>query len=76
MQIELLTHDHDAGHDLTARLAKALVLLDEPATMKRVLVDDPELPSLALRVNGEVHAVTSNASEEALLELLDDLLKT
>ncbi len=57
MQIELLTRNQDAGHDLTARLAKALVLLEEPVTMKRVLVDDETLPALALRVKGEVHAV-------------------
>lgn len=76
MQIELLTHDQGAGHDLTARLAKALFLLDKPATMKRVLVDNPELPELSLRVNGEVHAVSPDASEADLLELLDDLLRT
>ena len=76
MQIELLTRDTDAGHDLTARLAKALFLLDEPITMKRVLVDDPELPALALRVEGEVHAVSHDASEADLLELLDDLLNS
>ncbi len=74
MQIELLTRDKDAGHDLTARLAKALMLLDEPVVMKRVLIDDPELPALALRVEGEVHAVSHDASEADLLELLDDLL--
>lgn len=74
MQIELLTRDRDAGHDLTARLAKALLLLDEPITMKRVLIDDPELPVLALRVGGEVRAVSPDASEADLLELLDDLL--
>lgn len=74
MQIELLTQDKDAGHDLTARLAKALVLLDEPMTMKRVLVDDDKLPALALRVEGEIHAVSPDASEAELLELLDDLL--
>ncbi len=76
MQIELLTRDKDAGHDLTARLAKALVLLDESVTMKRVLVDDPQLPALALRVGGEIHAVSSDVSEAELLELLDDLLNT
>lgn len=76
MQIELLTRDRDAGHDLTARLAKALFLLDEPVAMKRVLVDDPELPALALRVEGEVHAVSQNASEADLLELLEDLLNS
>lgn len=74
MQIELLTRDRDAGHDLTARLAKALVLLDEPVAMKRVLVDDDTLPALVLRVEGEVHAVSHDASEADLLELLDDLL--
>jgi len=74
VQIELLTRDKDAGHDLTARLAKALMLLDEPVVMKRVLIDDPELPALALRVEGEVHAVSHDASEADLLELLDDLL--
>ncbi len=46
------------GHDLTARLAEALVLLEEPVTMKRVLVDDDVLPALALRVGGKVHAVS------------------
>lgn len=76
MQIELLTHDHNAGHDITAKLAKVLVLLNEPITMKRTLVTDPELPSLALRLNGEVYAIPGNASEAELLELLDDLLKT
>lgn len=76
MQIELLTRDLDAGHDLTARLAKALVLLEEPVTMKRVLVDDDALPALALRVAGEVHAVSQDASEADLLELLDDLLSS
>lgn len=74
MQIELLTRDRDAGHDLTARLAKALVLLDAHVTMKRVLVDDDALPALALRVDGEVHPVSPEASEADLLELLDDLL--
>jgi hypothetical protein len=74
VQIELLTRDRDAGHDLTARLAKALMLLDEPVTMKRVLVDDDALPALALRVGGKVHAVSQDASEADLLELLDDLL--
>lgn len=44
--------------------------------MKRVLVDDPELPALALRVEGEVHAVSHDASEADLLELLDDLLNS
>lgn len=73
MQIKLLTRDRGAGHDL-ARLAKALVLLEEPVTMKRVLVDDETLPALALRVEGEVHAVPDDASEAKLLELLDDLL--
>jgi hypothetical protein len=76
VQIELLTRDRDAGHDLTARLAKALVLLDEPVTMKRVLVDDDTLPALALRVGGAVHAVSQDASEADLLELLDDLLNS
>ena len=76
MQIELLTRDTDAGHDLTARLAKALVLLDEPVAMKRVLVDDDKLPALALRVDGEVHPVSPEASEADLLELLDDLLNS
>lgn len=71
-----MTHDHDAGHDITAKLAKVLVLLDEPITMKRTLVTDPELPSLALRLNGEVHTIPGNASEAELLELLDDPLKT
>ncbi len=74
MQIELLTRDRDVGHDLTARLAKALLLLDEPVTMKRVLVDDDALPALALRVGEKVHAVSQDASEADLLELLDDLL--
>jgi hypothetical protein len=74
VQIELLTRDRDAGYDLTARLAKALVLLEEPVTMKRVLVDDETLPALALCVKGEVHAVPHDASEAELLELLDDLL--
>ena len=72
MQIELLTHDQGAGHDLTARLAKVLLVLDEPVTMKRVLVDDPELPELALRLGGEVYALPKGADEEELLELLDD----
>jgi hypothetical protein len=74
VQIELLTRDKEAGHDLTAKLSKVLVLLDETATMKRVLVDDPDLPALALRVGGEVHAVSPKANEADLLELLDDLL--
>ena len=76
MQIELLTRDRYAGHDLTARLAKALELLEELITMKRVLVDDDALPALALRVRGEVHAVSRDASEADLLELLDDLLNS
>lgn len=38
MQIELLTRDRDEDHDLTSRLTKALVLLEEPVTMKQVLV--------------------------------------
>lgn len=54
--------------------SKALVLLDEPMTMKRVLVNDDTLPALVLRVEGEVHAVSPDASEVELLELLDDLL--
>jgi hypothetical protein len=74
VQIELLTRNRDAGHDLTTRLAKALVLFEEPVTMKRVLVDDETLPALALRVEGEVHSVSQDASEADLLELLDDLL--
>jgi hypothetical protein len=74
VQIELLTRDRDEGHDLTARLAKALLLLDEPVIMKRVLIDDPELPVLALRVGREIRAVSHDASEADLLELLDDLL--
>lgn len=37
-------------------------------------VDDLELPALALRVDGKVHAVSHDASEADLLELLDDLL--
>lgn len=76
MQIELLTRDKDAGHDLTARLAKVLVLQGGSVTMKRVLVDDDTLPTLALRVEGEVHAVSPDASEADLLELLDDLLSS
>jgi hypothetical protein len=76
VQIELLTRDRDAGHDLTARLAKALVLLDEPVTMKRVLVDDDALPALALRVDGEVRPVSPEASETDLLGLLDNLLNS
>lgn len=76
MQFELLTRDRDAGHDLTARLAKALVLLDEPVAMKRVLVDDDALPALALCVDGEVHPVLPEASEADLLELLDNLLNS
>ena len=76
MQIELLTRDRDAGHDLTARIVKALVLLEEPVTMKRMLVDDDALPALALRVGGEVHAVSQDASEADLRELLDDLLSS
>jgi len=76
VQIELLTRDRDAGHDLTARLAKALLLLDEPIMMKRVLIDDPELPALALRVDGDVHAIADDAGETELLELLDDLLNS
>lgn len=74
MQVELLTQNEDAGLDLTARLAKVLVSLDEPVAMKRVLVDDDTLPDLALHVEGEVRAVTPDASEAELLELLDDLL--
>jgi hypothetical protein len=69
VQINLLTRDRDAGHDLTARLAKALVLPEEPVTMKRVLVEDDALPALALRVEGEVHAISHDASEADLLEL-------
>jgi hypothetical protein len=76
VQIERLTRDRDAGHDLTARLAKALLLLDEPVMMKRVLVDDDALPAPALRVGGGVHAVSQDASEADLLELLDDLFNT
>ena len=76
MQIELLTRGRDAGHDLTARLAKALVLLEEPVTMKRVLLDDDALPALALRVDGEVHPVSPEASETDLLGLRDDLLNS
>lgn len=76
MQIELLTRDGDASHDLTARLAKTLVLLEEPVTMKRVLLYDDALPALTLRVEGEVHAVSPEASEADLLELLDDLLNS
>lgn len=73
MQIELLTRDRDAGDDLTARLAKALVLLEEPVTMKRVLVDDDTLPARAFQVGRKVHAVSHDASEA---ELLDDLLNS
>jgi hypothetical protein len=76
VQIEPLTRDRDAGHDLTARLAKALVLLDEPVAMKRVLVDDDALPALALCVDGEVHTVSPEASKADLLELLDNLLNS
>lgn len=52
------------------------MLLEEPITMKRVLVDDDALPALALRVSGEVHAVSRDASEAGLLELLDDPLNS
>jgi hypothetical protein len=76
VQIELLTRDRDAGHDLTAGLAKALLLLDEPVTMKRVLVDDEIPPALALRVDGDVHAVSPEATEAGLLELPDDVLSS
>lgn len=38
------------------------------------LVDDDALPALALRVDGEVHAVSHDASEADLLELLANLL--
>jgi len=72
VQIELLTRSHDARHDLTARLAKVLLRLGGAATMKRVLVDDPALPDLALRVSGVIHEISADASEAELLELLDD----
>lgn len=73
MQIELLTRDRGAGHDLTVRLAQALVLLEEPLKMKRLLVDDDLLTALALRVDGEVHPASPEASEA---KLLDDLLNS
>jgi len=57
VEIELLTRSQDADHDLTDRLAKVLLLPDEPVTMKRILVDGPELPELALRANGLVYPV-------------------
>jgi hypothetical protein len=76
VQIEPFTRDRGAGHDLTAGLAKALLLLDEPVTMKRVLVDDDVLPAPALRVDRGVHAVSRDASEADLLELPDDLFNT
>jgi len=72
VQIELLTRSHDVEHDLTARLAKVLLRLGQAVTMKRVLVDDPALPELALRVSGVVHEISADASEAELLELLDD----
>lgn len=59
-----------AGHDLTARLAKVLVLLDKHM-MKRVLLNDGTLPALALRLDEDVHAVSLIASEAELLELLN-----
>ncbi len=72
VQIELLTRSHDARHDLTARLAKVLLRLDGATTMKRVLVDDPGLPELALRVSGVVHEISADMGEAELLELLSD----
>jgi len=73
VQIELLTRSRDAGHDLTARLAKVLLHLGGATTMKRVLVDDPALPELALRVSGVVHEISADVDEAELLELLSDL---
>lgn len=75
MQIELLTHNQSADHDVTAKLAKVLLLLDEPVKMKRTLITDPELPPLALRIGGNIYTVPDNASERELLALLGDALR-
>ena len=72
VQIELLTRSHDARHDLTARLAKVLLRLDEGTTMKCVLAHDPALPELALRVSGVVHEISADVGEAELFELLSD----
>jgi hypothetical protein len=76
VQTEPLTRDKEAGHDLTAKLAKALVLLDKPVMMERVLLNDGTLPALVLRVDEDVHAVSLITSEAELLELLDDPLSS
>jgi hypothetical protein len=64
VHIESRTRDKEAGHDLTAKLAKALVLLDKPM-MKRVLPDNETLLVLVLRVDEDVHAVSLTASGDA-----------
>ncbi len=74
MQLELLVHPVEDTGDLLARLARLLRLFDYPLSLKKRVVADPSVPTPALRVEGSNYPFAASASDEELLELLDELI--
>lgn len=74
MQLELLVYPGEDTSDLLARLSRLLRLIDTPLSLKKRVVADPSVPTPALRVEGNDYPFAASASDEELLELLDELI--
>ncbi len=74
MQLELLAHPGEDTSDLLARFSRLLRLIDVPLSLKKRVIDDPSVQTPALRVEGSNYPFAASASDEELLELLDELI--